>query len=83
MEGGALNVSPDAFADLAGCAVGEAEAEHAVRQNAALNGGGSASGEGHGLAGANRGHDEDGLLPLVDDGLLEGVEPHPKRISID
>lgn len=81
VEGGALNVAADAALDFAGGTVGEAEAEHALWCDATGDGHGGALGESHCFARADRCHDEDWRLPLVDYTGLKFVEQHVLMIS--
>ncbi len=81
VEGGALDAASDTALDFAGGAVGEAEAEHSLGSYSACDCHGGAFGEGHCFARANRGHDEDWLLPLVDYTGLKIVEQHVLMIS--
>lgn len=81
MESGALDVAADAALHFAGGAVGEAEAKHSLWGDAAGDCHGGAFGESHCFASANRGHDEDWRLPLVDYTGLKFVEQHVLMIS--
>jgi len=81
VEGGALHAIGQARCDFAGGAVGEAEAEHALGVDAVVDGAGGAFRESHRFASADRGHDEDGLVPVVDDLRLEVIEVHLLMIS--